>query len=167
MFFHRADILSVVMNMRQDEAIKTNLYVLLAVLVVAAAALTAALAVDKSRGPGSGSGQAQPSEIVHAADSPGDVSDAPLQPEESGADIPTQTVDATAKPGQASAETTTYALRTRDGCLQVYILETGEFYMETSIVYRLLPESVQTDIDRGKYFESEEELLEFLESYSS
>lgn len=46
-------------------------------------------------------------------------------------------------------------------------METDEFYMETSIVYRLLPESVQAQIDRGKYFESEEELFEFLENYSS
>ena len=34
------------MNMRQNEAIKTNLCVLLAVLVVAAAGLTAALVMD-------------------------------------------------------------------------------------------------------------------------
>lgn len=64
-------------------------------------------------------------------------------------------------------EITTYGLAVTDGCLQVYIVETGALYMETTIVYDLLPETVQYQIDEGKYFESEETLLEFLENYSS
>lgn len=62
---------------------------------------------------------------------------------------------------------TTFGLTVTDGCLQVYIVETGALYMETTIVYDLLPETVQTQIAEGKYFESEEALLEFLENYSS
>ena len=134
------------MNMRQNEAIKTNLCVLLAVLVVAAAGLTAALVMDTGSVPEQAQTQPAKQQTVPRTDT-------------------TQAVDAAVPPKQA--DTTTYALRTRDGCLQVYILETDEFYMETSIVYRLLPESVQAQIDRGKYFESEEELFEFLENYSS
>ena len=64
-------------------------------------------------------------------------------------------------------EQTTYALAVSDGCLQVYVLETGQLYMETTIAYDLLPEDVRAQIDTGKHFDTEETLLEFLESYSS
>ena len=62
---------------------------------------------------------------------------------------------------------TTYGITVTDGYLQVYIVENGALYMETAIAYDLLPERVQAQIDEGKYFESEEDLLEFLENYSS
>ena len=61
----------------------------------------------------------------------------------------------------------TFRLAVTDGYLQVYMIETGKLYMETAIAYDLLPARVQTQINEGKYFESEEELLEFLENYSS
>lgn len=157
------------MNMRQNEVIKANLYVLLAVLVLAEAGLTAALAIDSGRADGRGMAQEPSAGTGRSADETdaGTQTGAPLadMPQQRDADAPTQKVDAAVQPVQTS--TTTYALRTKDGFLQVYILETGDFYMETSIVYRLLPEAVQAQIDQGKYFDSEEELFEFLENYSS
>lgn len=66
-----------------------------------------------------------------------------------------------------ASETSTYTLVVTQGCLQVYVVETGMLYMETDIVYDLLPATVQAQIDKGKYFDSENALLEFLESYSS
>ena len=64
-------------------------------------------------------------------------------------------------------EEVTYCLTVTDGFLQVYIVQTDTLYMETDIVFALLPAKVQTQIKDGKYFESEEALLEFLENYSS
>lgn len=155
-----------VMNMRQNETIKTNLYVLLAVLIVLAAGLTAALAFD-----GSAADDRRTQLEQYAADTDGkDIGDAGISAASDAleqTDTPTRAVDAGVRPKPAAADTTTYALRTKDGYLQVYILETGDFYMETSIVYRLLPEQVQAQIDAGKYFETEEELFGFLENYSS
>lgn len=60
-----------------------------------------------------------------------------------------------------------YFLTVTDGYLEVYDAQTGTLYMETAIAYSLLPERVQKQIDEGKYFETEEALLEFLENYSS
>lgn len=80
--------------------------------------------------------------------------------------------DMTAADGENVAEPeepkeTTYVLNVTDGYLEVYIAQTKTHYMETEIAYDLLPERVQKEIDEGKYFESEEDLLEFLENYSS
>lgn len=60
-----------------------------------------------------------------------------------------------------------YYLKVTDGYLQVYEKQSGTLYMETEIAYALLPARVQQQIDEGKYFTSEEALLEFLENYSS
>ena len=68
---------------------------------------------------------------------------------------------------QTEPAKTTYTITVTDGCLQVYIAQTGQLYMETAIEYDLLPDQVQEQIDAGKNFESEQELLEFLENYSS
>lgn len=155
-----------VMNMRQNEIIKTSLCVLLAVLVVTAAGLAAALAMDDNAAPESRQAQIEPREIDPAAETESGIpNDEPQQTKEGAGEAPIQAVDAAVQP--KPADTTTYALRTKDGYLQVYILETGEFFMETSILYRLLPESVQAQIDHGKHFDSEEELFGFLENYSS
>lgn len=61
----------------------------------------------------------------------------------------------------------TYRLAVQEGYLQVYVVQTGSLYMETEIAYDLLPLRVQDQIREGKYFQSQEELLEFLENYSS
>ena len=68
---------------------------------------------------------------------------------------------------QSKPDETTYRLAVTDGFLQVYNSQTGKLYMETAIVFDLLPARVQEQIKVGKYFESEEALLEFLENYSS
>lgn len=68
---------------------------------------------------------------------------------------------------QSKPDETTYRLAVTDGFLQVYNSQTGKLYMETAIVFDLLPARVQEQIKEGKYFESEEALLEFLENYSS
>lgn len=68
---------------------------------------------------------------------------------------------------QSRPDETTYRLAVTDGFLQVYNSQTGKLYMETAIVFDLLPARVQEQIKEGKYFESEEALLEFLENYSS
>lgn len=163
--------------MRDNETIKTNLYVLLAVLVVLAAGLTAALTLDHGNVRENGRARYEVTDSEGSVDNSDDAqaleTGAIRQPQKSEPNVSAQTQAGIMAqreeqtPQEPAKDTTTYALRTRDGYLQVYILETDEFYMETSIVYRLLPESVQAQIDAGKEFESEEELFEFLENYSS
>lgn len=60
-----------------------------------------------------------------------------------------------------------YYVKETDGCLNVYESITDKLFMETDILYELLPSRVQSQIKNGKYFTSEEALLEFLENYSS
>lgn len=67
----------------------------------------------------------------------------------------------------STAPEVVYDLKVTDGYLQVYERQSGTLYMETEIAYDLLPARVQKQIDEGKYFTSEEALLEFLENYSS
>lgn len=161
--------------MRKLEQIKTKLYVLLAVLIVFGAGICIYRAAATGEGDRYGSGQPQ---VAERADSPvsgekkqtqptglqetGDVA----VPASSGQDSTREEVDAGYTIRQESDQTT-YTLAVADGCLQVYILETGKLYMETTIAYDLLPEDVREQIDAGKHFHTEETLLEFLESYSS
>ena len=60
-----------------------------------------------------------------------------------------------------------YYLVVKNGYLQVFETQTGTLFMETAIVYELLPDRVKAQVDQGKYFQTEHELLEFLENYSS
>ncbi|MBO5247131.1 MAG: hypothetical protein J6B28_07735 [Eubacterium sp.] len=64
-------------------------------------------------------------------------------------------------------EEPTYVLTVSNGYLQVHELPGGKLYMETGILYRLLPEKLQLEILEGKFFDSEEAVLLFLESYTS
>lgn len=59
-----------------------------------------------------------------------------------------------------------YILRVDHGYLAAYFAD-GECYMETEIVYDLLPDQLKEEIRKGKRFQTESELLSFLESYSS
>ena len=52
------------------------------------------------------------------------------------------------------------------GYLEAYLAD-GECYMETEIAYDLLPDRLKEEIREGKRFQTESELLSFLESYSS
>lgn len=169
-----AEILSVVMNMRQNEEIKKSLnYFLMVLLVILAVLLigttwnakySARVPLDAAEEQG---GDEMPEENVPEQT----AWDTPVkQPDE-----PTAQADAMIRPAlemtdedaAQEAVSTTYLLKTVDGYIQVYIVETGELFMETMIAYDLLPEQVQEQIDAGKHFDSEEALFGFLENYSS
>lgn len=59
-----------------------------------------------------------------------------------------------------------YILRVNHGFLDAYCAN-GECYLETEIEYDLLPDRLKEEIEEGKRFNTESELLSFLESYSS
>ena len=59
-----------------------------------------------------------------------------------------------------------YILRVNHGYLEAYLAD-GECYMETEIAYDLLSDRLKEEIREGKRFQTESELLSFLESYSS
>ena len=60
-----------------------------------------------------------------------------------------------------------YFLEVRDGKLVVLKSKTQEFFMETSIEFSALPTDIQENVEVGIYFKTEQELYDFLESYSS
>ena len=159
-----------VIDMGKLEQIKVKLYIALAVLVVSFACICiyrTAITQNQAQQPGPA---AIPDEQLAEANETDNAQPAPdnrpasaaiRDPEKAAKDV---TAAHTPEP---ETDQTTYALAVADGCLQVYVLETGQLYMETTIVYDLLPENVREQIDAGKQFDTEETLLEFLESYSS
>lgn len=60
-----------------------------------------------------------------------------------------------------------YYIKEEYGRLVVYLSKTQEIYMETSIEIYTLPSELQENLESGIYFKTEEELYDFLESYSS
>ena len=60
-----------------------------------------------------------------------------------------------------------YFIKAEYGRLVVYESKSQEIYMETSIESRTLPTDLQEKLETGIYFQTEEELYDFLESYSS
>lgn len=60
-----------------------------------------------------------------------------------------------------------YFVVEEDGRLTVYETATKEIFMETDIQIRTLTEQLQKNLRNGIYFETEEDLFDFLESYSS
>ncbi|MBR4026027.1 MAG: hypothetical protein IKJ01_00530 [Lachnospiraceae bacterium] len=54
-----------------------------------------------------------------------------------------------------------------NGQLVVYDTKTNNLYMETGIRTDYLPEEVQKEIKEGLFFQTESDLYDFLESYSS
>ncbi len=60
-----------------------------------------------------------------------------------------------------------YLVIEEDGRLTVYITATKEIFMETDIQIKLLTEQLQENLRNGIYFETERDLFDFLESYSS
>ena len=157
-----------VMKMGKLEQIKIKLYVFLAVLVVIGACICiyrATVGSEEQKMPAPAQVAEEPQEDRTQGTERLQENGAVRVPETSSGGH-TEEVPAgyTIQPESAQ---TTYTLVVADGCLQVYVLETGQLYMETTIVYDLLPEEVRAQIDAGKHFDSEETLLEFLESYSS
>lgn len=169
-----AVILSVVMNMRQNEEIKKRLNYFLIVLLVILAVLwigTVRNGKYSVKVPLDAAGESDGEEALPESVSEQTAWNLPVdEPDE-----PAAQADAILHPDQGAAveqiagdaDATTYTLKNVDGYIQVYIAETGELYMETTIVYELLPKQVQEQIDAGKYFDSEEALFGFLENYSS
>lgn len=60
-----------------------------------------------------------------------------------------------------------YYVEEDEGRLTVYETTTKNIYMETAIEVYHLPELIRINLQNGIYFETEEELYDFLESYSS
>ena len=60
-----------------------------------------------------------------------------------------------------------YYIKAEYGRLVVYLSKTQEIYMETAIELDVLPLDIQEKIDSGIFFQTEQELYDFLESYSS
>lgn len=60
-----------------------------------------------------------------------------------------------------------YYLKETDGYLVVYHATTHEIYCETNIRFELLSPEMQDKIKEGISFQTEAELYDFLESYSS
>ena len=60
-----------------------------------------------------------------------------------------------------------YYIMDEDGRLVVFFTKTKEIYMETGIESILLPNEVKEKLETGIFFENEEKLYDFLESYSS
>lgn len=163
-----------VMNMRQNEEIKKSLNYFLIVLLIILAVLVIGTTWN---------GKYSVREPFDAAkERGGEEAPAENVPKQTAWDTPvkkpdelTAQADAMIRPDSEmtsedatqEANSTTYLLKTVDGYIQVYIVETGELFMETMIAYDLLPEQVQEQIDAGKHFDSEEALFGFLENYSS
>ena len=60
-----------------------------------------------------------------------------------------------------------FCAKNEDGRVAIYDTKTQTLYMETSIETRFLPEEIQKELEVGIYFKTDEELFDFLESYSS
>lgn len=64
-------------------------------------------------------------------------------------------------------ENTGYYLMVADHFIVVYLEDKQTLYMNTDILLASLSDGLQAEIMQGKYIETEEELYNFLESYSS
>ena len=60
-----------------------------------------------------------------------------------------------------------YYIKEEDGKLIVFETKTKHIFMETSIEIYMLPEELIDKLDSGIFFETEGDLYDFLESYSS
>ena len=60
-----------------------------------------------------------------------------------------------------------YCIKAQDGKLVVYKTNQNTIFMETSIEIDTLPDDIQSRIKDGIYFQTEGDLYDFLESYSS
>ena len=69
----------------------------------------------------------------------------------------------------ANQEYISYMYYIKDDCgrLTVYLAKTEEIYMQTGIETRMLSKELQEKIIEGIFFETDAQLYDFLESYSS
>ncbi len=140
--------------------IKTTLYALLAALLVAVAVLVLIPRekTDVQHFAADGQETAEPEKTEHTEHAE--------KVETAQEDAPAAPVTTTVHTGGAACGAQ-YKLVEAEGVLWVYLVADDSLYMETGISFELLPSAVQTQIRKGKYFGSDTELYEFLESYSS
>ena len=153
--------------MKKNELIKTKLYFVLAALLLTAVCIIVYTSMRNSKIPNE-----QPYELAQEQGSAAESDAEELQQVNRTPYPDTSAQQPAASQGKDMSEQDppvgiTYFLTVTDGYLEVNDALTGTLYMETAIAYDLLPERVQKQIDEGKYFETEEALLEFLENYSS
>lgn len=154
--------------MRKIELIKTKLYFILSVLLLTAVCIIVYTSMRSSQQPERSANDSMPTQIAEAEDENEDVNLQQVNQTQQPAKVQQSASDDREQLGVKTAqEEVFYRVGVKDGYLQVYLAQTDTIYMETTIAYALLPERVRTQIDEGKYFESEEALLEFLENYSS
>lgn len=60
-----------------------------------------------------------------------------------------------------------YYIKEQEGRVVVYSIKNKDLYMETGIETFTLPSVIQEKLEEGIFFETEEKLYDFLESYSS
>ena len=60
-----------------------------------------------------------------------------------------------------------YYIKVEYGRVVVYLSKNQEIFMETSIEVKLLPMDLQEKIEAGIFFQTDAELYDFLENYSS
>lgn len=60
-----------------------------------------------------------------------------------------------------------FCAKNDNGRVSIYDVKTQTLYMETGIETSLLSEEMRMELESGIYFKTEEELFDFLESYSS
>lgn len=165
-------ILSLVINMRRNKVIKSRIYFILAVLLLTAACIVVytSMRAIRVKEPGdTRSFDSTKKETSVSQDDAGNlqqVSSVP-GPQNTGQVHTGNGVSDSLESDIQPPEEITYCLTVTDGFLQVYIVQTDTLYMETDIIFDLLPAKVQAQIKDGKYFDSEEALLQFLENYSS
>lgn len=80
---------------------------------------------------------------------------------------PEQVVVRTLYDKYASHAEERYYVKNPDGYVTIYYPNPDVLYFETSIVTIMLPQELQDEIEKGKYFTSQEQLFHFLESYTS
>lgn len=156
--------------MNKNELLKTKLYFILAVLLLTAVSIGVYTSIQNREKTDDPSPNLAQEQVKAAEDETEDAQQASSMPHPFSHVQDMTAADASDGEnvtGQNEPTETTYVLEVTDGYLEVYIAQTKMHYMETDIAYDLLPEQVQKQIDEGKYFESEEALLEFLENYSS
>ena len=64
-------------------------------------------------------------------------------------------------------EVFSYYIKDDDGRLVVYDTKTQSIFAQTGIETDTLPVELQSELDTGLFFQTEEDLYNFLESYSS
>ncbi len=60
-----------------------------------------------------------------------------------------------------------YYLREEEGYVIVYMFDNSTIFLETDILVTSLSDTLQWEIEEGKYIETTNELYSFLENYSS